>query len=165
MEGAKGGPIRLTAGKTVSRKLSSNGRREFVFTRKVKVTRGSGVLTCDRLVLIMDEQKASGNSSEAKGNRSKKLGDISIIKSAKATGDVKAVWNAITATADELLYDGDKCEVELRGGPPRLWQGSNVIRAKKILLYPCEERYELIGGSENDIEATITPGTSGKETK
>lgn len=164
MEVTPGQSIKSHAKKMVS-EPTSDGARQFKLSESVKVTRGSGVLTCDRLVLVVDESKKSRNPSRKKGSRSKTARDISAVRSAEAKGNVKAVWGEFTATCDKLLFTRKDCKVILEGGPPRLWQGSNVIRAEKIVLYPCEERYELEGGDISGIEATITPGTSGKEKK
>jgi lipopolysaccharide export system protein LptA len=164
MEVTPGQPIKLRAKKTVSEKMP-DGARRFKLSNNVKVTQGEGVLTCDQLILIVDETQRAGKSSRKKGAGSRSAGDISMVRLAECLGNVKAVWGEFTATADSLKFNRKDCKVILEGGPPRLWQGSNVIRAEKIILYPCEERYELEGGEMNGIEATITPGTGGKEKK
>ncbi len=164
MEVTPGQAIKLRAKSTVSEK-TPDGAREFKLSDHVKVTQGEGVLTCDRLVLVVDEPQKAGKSTRNKKTGAKTAGDISMVRFAEASGNVKVIWGEFTATADRLQFTRKGCKVILEGGPPRLWQGSNVIRAEKIWLYPCEERYELESGELNSIEATITPGTGGKEKK
>lgn len=164
MELTPGQSIKLRAKKTVSEKMP-DGARQFRLSDNVKVTQGEAVLTCDRLHLIVDEARKAGKSSRDRSAGSRSAGDISMVRVAECTGNVKVIWGEFTGTADKLKFNRKDCKVILEGGPPRLWQGSNVIRAEKIVLYPCEERYELHGGDINGIEATITPGTGGKDKK
>ncbi|MGB9616017.1 MAG: hypothetical protein ACPL7J_01730, partial [Desulfomonilaceae bacterium] len=67
------------------------------------------------------------------------------------------------AVAGKALYDNNKRTITLTKGPPKLWQGPDVVVADTIIIYLDENRTELLGGDEAGIRATINPSKMKKE--
>lgn len=154
-------PLDITSKKFTARNIPEG--LEATFEGNVKVRQGEMTLTCDRLTIDYDEEKGS----EHRDNRSKKLPrgleTAGIIKSITATGNVKFVQGDRMAVAGKAMYDNSKRTITLTKGPPRLWQGPDVVVADTIIIYLDENRTELLGGDEAGIKATINPGKQKKE--
>ena len=50
------------------------------------------------------------------------------------------------AVAGKAMYDNAKRTITLTEGPPRLWQGPDVVVADTIVIYLDENRHELLQG-------------------
>lgn len=154
-------PLDITSKKFIARNIPDG--LEATFEGNVKVRQGEMTLTCDKLTIDYDEEKA-GDSRE---NRSKKLPrgleTAGTIKSITASGNVKFVQGDRMAVAGKAMYDNSKRTITLTKGPPRLWQGPDVVVADTIIIYLDENRTELLGGDEAGIKATINPGKQKKE--
>lgn len=153
-------PIDITSTKFTARNIP-NGK-EATFEGNVKVNQGDVTLSCDQLVLVYDE-KAGARTGEGRVKKlSKKLENVSQIKSITASGNVKIVQNERMAVAGKALYDNAKRTITLTEGP-RLWQGADVMVAKTIIVYLDENRVDSQGGDENPIKFKINPEQQKKE--
>ncbi|MCX5863184.1 MAG: LptA/OstA family protein [Desulfomonile sp.] len=154
-------PLDITSKKFTARNIPDG--LEAAFEGSVKVRQGDMTLTCDRLTIDYDEEKVG----ESRENRSKKLPKgletAGKIKSITASGNVKFVQGDRMAVAGKAMYDNSKRTITLTKGPPRLWQGPDVVVADTIIIYLDENRTELLGGDEAGIKATINPGKQKKE--
>lgn len=154
-------PLDITAKKFTARNVTEG--LEATFDGNVKVRQGDMTLSCDRLLIVYDETA----DQAAKGNRIKRFpADIQAagkIKTITALGNVKFVQGDRMAVAGKGLYDNAKRTITLTEGPPRLWQGADVVVADTIIIYLDENRTELLGGEEAGIRATINPGKQKKE--
>ncbi|MBM4328292.1 MAG: hypothetical protein FJ118_14155 [Deltaproteobacteria bacterium] len=133
-----------------------------IFEDNVKVTDGDLTLTCERMELIFNDRNPRSGARE--GSRKSSVGspDISNIRSITATGNVKMVDKEIIATAGKALYDHLKRTITLTGGPPRFWQGPDMVIADMIVIYLDENRAELKSGADTKIKLII-PGKKEKE--
>jgi lipopolysaccharide export system protein LptA len=155
-------PIDITSTKFTARNIP-NGK-EATFEGNVKVNQGDVTLSCDQLVLVYDE-KAGARTGEGRVKKlSKKLENVSQIKSITASGNVKIVQNERMAVAGKALYDNAKRTITLTEGP-RLWQGADVMVAKTIIVYLDENRVDSQGGDENPITFRILNSTQQKKEK
>ena len=153
-------PIDITSTKFTARNIP-NGK-EATFEGNVKVNQGDVTLSCDQLVLVYDE-KAGARTGEGRVKKlSKKLENVSQIKSITASGNVKIVQNERMAVAGKALYDNAKRTITLTEGP-RLWQGADVMVANTIIIYLDENRVDSQGGDENPIKFKINPEQQKKE--
>ncbi len=154
-------PLDITSKKFTARNVTEG--LEAVFEGNVKVRQGDMTLTCDLLEILYDEER----SHEGKQPRVRKLPtDLQTsgqIKTITASGNVKFVQGERMAVAGRGLYDNLKRTITLTKGPPRLWQGSDVVVADTIIIYLDENRTELVGGEEAGVRATINPSKTKKE--
>ena len=102
-------------------------------------------------------------SSSPKNQATKELQTPSGIKSITALGNVKITQNDRMALAGKAVFDNAKRTITLTEGPPRLWQGPDVLAAQTIIIYLDENRSELLGGDESLITAIINPPKPKKE--
>jgi lipopolysaccharide transport protein LptA len=135
-------PIKITSKKFTARNIP--GGKEAVFEGKVEVTQGNLTLNCDRMVIVYDEKKAK-NVKASQGKRLPRgLQTVSGIRSITGSGNVKLTQEDRSATADKMEFDNRKRTITLTGGPPRLWQGPDVMIADTIIIYIDENRTEAI---------------------
>ncbi len=155
-------PINITSKRFSAKNIP--GGKEVTFEGSVKVQQGDLVLTCDRLVIMYDEKMAGAiQSSSPKNQATKELQTPSGIKSITALGNVKITQNDRMAVAGKAVFDNAKRTITLNEGPPRLWQGPDVLAAQTIIIYLDENRSELLGGDESLITAIINPPKPKKE--
>ncbi|MDA8406769.1 MAG: hypothetical protein M0T73_07935 [Deltaproteobacteria bacterium] len=155
-------PINITSKRFSAKNIS--GGKEVTFEGSVKVQQGDLVLTCDRLVIMYDEKMAGSNQSgSSRTQPTKELQTPSGIKSITALGNVKITQNDRMAVAGKAVFDNVKRTITLTEGPPRLWQGPDVLAAQTIIIYLDENRSELLGGDESLITAIINPPKPKKE--
>ncbi len=153
-------PLDITS-KKFTAKNASNGL-EATFEGSVKVRQGDMTLTCDKLTIDYDEEKSNTRENALKkGIRS--LETAGKIRAITALGNVKFVQGERVAVAGKALYDNNKRTITLTKGPPKLWQGQDVVVADTIIIYLDENRTELVGGDESGIRATINPSKIKKE--
>jgi lipopolysaccharide export system protein LptA len=149
-------PISVTSKKFTARNVP--GGKEAVFDGEVKVKQGELTLTCDKLAIIYDEERAKAYAEPSLRQGPKELQSVSGIKSIIASGNVKIVQNERMATAGKAEYDNLRRTITLTDGPPRLWQGPDVMMAHTVIIYLDENRSELRGGDGAVIKAVINPG-------
>jgi lipopolysaccharide export system protein LptA len=153
-------PLDITSKKFTARNIPEG--LEATFEGNVKVRQGDMTLTCDKLIIDYDEEKV-----EPRENRSKKLvrglQASGKIRAITALGNVKFMQGERIAVAGKAVYENSKRTITLTKGPPRLWQGPDVVVADTIVIYLDENRTELLGGDESGIKATINPGKQKKE--
>ena len=155
-------PINITSKRFSAKNIP--GGKEVTFEGSVKVQQGDLVLTCDRLVIMYDEKMAGASQSGSPKNQAtKELQTPSGIKSITALGNVKITQNDRMAVAGKAVFDNAKRTITLTEGPPRLWQGPDVLAAQTIIIYLDENRSELLGGDESLITAIINPPKPKKE--
>jgi lipopolysaccharide export system protein LptA len=154
-------PINITSKRFVARNIP--GGKEVLFERDVKVKQGDLTMTCDKLLIVYDEQKAKHDTQSNGKKLPKDLQTISGIRSITASGNVKIVQNERMATAGRAEYDNRKRTITLTEGPPRLWQGPDVMVAHTIIIYLDENRSELKSGDGTVIKAIIKPGKQKRE--
>ncbi|MFH0823030.1 MAG: LptA/OstA family protein [Pseudomonadota bacterium] len=159
-------PINITSRKFEAKNLPKG--KEAVFDGDVKVRQGDLVLSCDRLAILYDEEKAASADKVKGKSLPAGLQSVSGIKSIAASGNVKMVQGERMATAGKALYDNVERTITLTEGPPRLWQGPDVLVANTIIVYLDENRSELKGNTgtpgNEGIRMIINPG-KGKGTK
>jgi lipopolysaccharide export system protein LptA len=149
-------PISVTSKKFSARNVP--GGKEAVFEGEVKVRQGELTLTCDKLAIVYDEERAKASADSGARHAPKELQSVSGIKSIIASGNVKIVQNERMATAGKAEYDNLRRTITLTDGPPRLWQGPDVMMAHTVIIYLDENRSELRGGDGSVIKAVINPG-------
>lgn len=149
-------PINITSKRFSAKNIP--GGKEVTFEGSVKVQQSDLVLTCDRLVILYDEKMAgTSNNGTQKKQLNKELQTSSGIKSITASGNVKITQNDRMAAAGKAVFDNTKRTITLTEGPPRLWQGPDVLAAQTIIIYLDENRSELLGGDDSLITAIINP--------
>jgi lipopolysaccharide export system protein LptA len=160
-------PIKISSKRFTAKNIP--GGKEAVFDGKVRVTQGDLTLTCDRMVIVYDEDKAKRLKS-SKGTRiPKELQTVSGIRSITGSGNVKLVQQDRAAAAEKMEFDNRKRTITLTGGPPRLWQGPDVMIADTIVIYIDENRTEALpgtakrGGDDSVIRVTIHPSLTGEK--
>ncbi|MCX5872091.1 MAG: hypothetical protein NTY51_02500 [Deltaproteobacteria bacterium] len=155
-------PINITSRRFSAKNIA--GGKEVTFEGSVKVQQSDLVLTCDKLVIMYDEKMAgSGQAGSSRKQLTKELQTSSGIKSITALGNVKMTQNDRMAVAGKAVFDNGLRTITLTEGPPRLWQGPDVLVAQTIIIYLDENRSELLGGDDSLISATINPGKSKKD--
>jgi lipopolysaccharide export system protein LptA len=110
--------------------------------------------------LIFNDRNPRSGSKDRVGKVTSR--DISNIRSITATGNVKMVEKETMATAGKALYDHLKRTITLTGGPPRFWQGPDMVIADMIIIYLDENRAELKSGNDTKIKLII-PGKKEQE--
>ncbi|MGC8657818.1 MAG: LptA/OstA family protein [Desulfomonilaceae bacterium] len=148
-------PINITSKRFSAKNIP--GGKEVTFEGTVKVQQGDLILTCDRLIIIYDDKMATSHSGSARNPSTKELQTPSGVKSITALGNVKITQNDRMAVAGKAIFDNVKRTITLTEGPPRLWQGPDVLAAQTIIIYLDENRSELLGGEESMITAIINP--------
>jgi lipopolysaccharide export system protein LptA len=156
-------PIDVKAKKSTARNVS--GGKEVTFDGDVRVTQGDLTLTCDKLVVLYDEQRKSGGPNGLAKRLPKELQTMSQIKSITAVGNVKIAQEERMAVAGKALFDNAKRTITLTEAP-RLWQGPDMLAAHTITVFLDENRVELHGknGKDGDeIRMRINPGKQKKD--
>jgi len=149
-------PINITSKRFSAKNFS--GGKEVTFEGSVRVQQGDLVLTCDRLIIMYDEKmQGTEQNGSNKKTVNKELQTASGIKSITASGNVKMTQNDRMAVAGKAFFDNTKRTITLTEGPPRLWQGPDVLAAQTIVIYLDENRSELLGGDDSLITAIINP--------
>jgi lipopolysaccharide export system protein LptA len=149
-------PINITSKRFSAKNFS--GGKEVTFEGSVRVQQGDLVLTCDRLLIMYDEKmQGTEQNGSNKKTVNKELQTASGIKSITASGNVKMTQNDRMAVAGKAVFDNAKRTITLTEGPPRLWQGPDVLAAQTIVIYLDENRSELLGGDDSMITAIINP--------
>lgn len=92
---------------------------KLIYTGHVKVTRGNGVLTADKVIVFLDENKKA--------------------KYIVAEGNVHYVEGIRRAKADRAEYDLQKEIVKLIGNA-RVEEGQNFVEGDQIVYYKKEDR-------------------------
>ena len=154
-------PLDITSKRFMARNIPDG--LEATFEGNVKVRQGEMTLSCDRLSIDYDEEKAVDNRENLIKKLPKGLQTSGKIKSITASGNVKFVQGDRMAVAGKAIYDNGKRTITLTKGPPRLWQGPDVVVADTIVIYLDENRTELLGGDEAGIKATINPAKQKRE--
>jgi lipopolysaccharide export system protein LptA len=111
------------------------GGKEVAFQGNVGVKQGDVTLSCDRLVIVYDEKTVDKTGEGKVKKLSKGQENVSQIKSITASGNVKIVQNERMAVADEALYDNVNRTIRLKGGRPKLREGSDVLIGDPIFIY------------------------------
>jgi lipopolysaccharide export system protein LptA len=94
-------------------------KNSIVYIGNVKVTKGNEVLTADKVIIYLDENRKA-NSAEAEGKV--------LYRDEKRT-----------AKADKAVYDFKKDIVQLIGNA-RVEEGPNFVEADEIIYYRKEDR-------------------------
>lgn len=149
--------IEITARKAAAR-YSSSGSPEVVLDGKVRVKQGDVTMTCDRLIIVYEERKSPGSFQPGSSKESPPaLQIVESVKTITAVGDVRIVQSDRMAVAGKAVFDNLKRTITLSEGPPRLWQGQNVLEAGTIVIYLDENRSELHSDNGKDITVLIKP--------
>jgi lipopolysaccharide export system protein LptA len=150
-------PIQVTSKKSTGKNLPTG--KELTFEGGVRVRQGQVTLTCDKLVVIFEEDK------NGKDRAKKVPADLQVsgLRSMTASGNVKVVQNERMAVAGKALFDNLKRTITLTENP-RLWQGPDVAIAHTIVVYLDENRSELQGKDGGEISVMINPGKHRKDT-
>ena len=147
-------PLDITSKRFTAKNTASG--LEATFEGNVRVRQGDMNLTCDKLTIDYEEENTNSRENSIKrGIRG--LETAGKIRSITALGNVKFVQGERIAVSGKALYDNNKRTITLTKGPPKLWQGPDVVVADTIIIYLDENRTELIGGDESGIRATINP--------
>ncbi|MGB6064235.1 MAG: LptA/OstA family protein [Desulfomonilaceae bacterium] len=156
-------PIDIKAKKATAR-MTPDGKA-LTFEGNVKVNQGNVTLTCDRLVVVYNDKTGRITTEESARKLTKGLENVSQIKSITASGNVKIVQDERMAVAGKALYDNVKRTITLTEGPPRLWQGTDVMVANTIIVYLDENRVDILGrdGQDDGIKLKINPDPKKKE--
>jgi lipopolysaccharide export system protein LptA len=134
-------PMDITSTNFAARSIP-NGK-EATFEGRVIVKQGDVNLSCDRLVIVYDENTIDKTGEGKVKKLSKGQERLSQIKSITASGNVKIVQNERMAVADEVLYDYVKCTIRLKGGRPILRDGPDVIIGDPIFIHLDENCIDI----------------------
>jgi lipopolysaccharide export system protein LptA len=98
------------------------------------------------------------NLAIAEDRAKKQPADVQMsgMRSMVATGNVKVVQNERMAVAGQALFDNVNRTITLTDNP-RVWQGSDVAQADKIVIYLDENRTEFTGKEGGPITVMINP--------
>ncbi len=152
-------PNDLAAKKATARNTAAG--KEVTYDGNVRVTQGDLTLTCDKLIVLYDEQRKGGGNNNLSKKLPKDLQTISGIKSITATGNVKIAQEERMSVAGKALFDNAKRTITLMEGP-KLWQGPDMLVAHTIIIYLDENRAELRGNGD-EIRMRINPGKQKKD--
>jgi lipopolysaccharide export system protein LptA len=142
-------PIEIKSKKLSAKSLS--GGVELTFDGEVELKQEDMTLSCDKMVVLYEEEKKLRTAPDLSGTKSPK--DIATsIKSAVGSGNVRIVKNELTAVAEKALYDAGKRTVTLAEGTPRISQGPHVLSAPTITIYLAESRAELSGEVRGQLQ-------------
>jgi len=156
-------PIDIKSKRVTARNVSTG--REVTFDGNVKVQQGDLILTCDRLVIVYEENE--GLKERPVGGSRKLPVDLpaaSSIKSITASGNVKIAQKEKQASAAKALFDNVKRTITLSGGPPMFRHGLDSVVGDKIILYLGEDRFEVLNGDNSpQIKARLNPSRNWKK--
>jgi lipopolysaccharide export system protein LptA len=98
------------------------------------------------------------NLTVAQDRAKKQPADLQMsgMRSMIATGNVKVVQNERMAVAGQAVFDNVSRTITLTENP-RVWQGSDVAQADKIIIYLDENRTEFTGKEGGAITVVINP--------
>ena len=134
-------PMEITSTNFTARSIP-NGK-EATFEGSVKAKQGEVILSCDRLVIVYDENTIDKTGDGKVKKLSKGQENLSQLKSITATGNVKIVQGQRMAVADEALYDNAKRTIRLKGGRPVLKDGPDVLIGDPIFINLDENRTDF----------------------
>lgn len=126
-------PMEITSGGVNVRSIPIG--KEVTFEGSVTVKRGDEILACDRLVMVYYEKKGANTGKDRAKRLAKDLDYLGNIKSFTASGNVKIIQKERMAVADEALYDNVKRTIRLKGGRPKLREGSEVLIGDPIFIH------------------------------
>jgi lipopolysaccharide export system protein LptA len=120
-------PIDITSKQVSFRNIHND--KKVIFEGNVKMKQGDVTLTCNRLVIVYDEQTGERIRTLPKG-----LENASAIKSITASGNVKIVQNERMVIADDVLYDNGQRTIILKGNPALLRDGPALMDGSQIII-------------------------------
>lgn len=120
-----------------------------VFTGNVVARQGDMSTYSDRMSVYYRENKSEGDVEEK---------DAAEIDRIVAEGHVKIVKGNRIAIGQKAVFLSADQEMTLTGNP-RIWQGKNIIKGDKIILYLKQNRCTIERGQDRRVEATIYPET------
>ncbi len=120
-----------------------------VFTGNVVARQGDMSTYSDRMSMYYRENKSEGDVEEK---------DAAEIDRIVAEGHVKIVKGNRIAIGQKAVFLNADQKMTLTGNP-RIWQGKNIIKGDKIILYLKQNRCTIERGQDRRVEATIYPET------
>jgi len=157
LDAATDKPLRITAKKAPVKLVPGGG--EVTFEGLVRVQQGDVTMTCDKLVVVFDDEK--GGSKDQAKKLAINLQTASSIRSITASGNVALMQSERKVLAGKAFYDKNKRTITLTDGP-KLWQGPDKAIADTIIIYLDENRSELLGRKDKPIKMDINPGKQKK---
>lgn len=136
-------PIEITSSNFKARSIKDG--REAIFEGSVKAKHEDVTLTCQKLVIILEESKEARSVEKLNEKPSTDPGASNNIRTITATGNVKIVQNESMATAGNTVYDNLNRTITLTESP-RLWQGNVMLEAQKITVDIDKNSIEAVGG-------------------
>jgi lipopolysaccharide export system protein LptA len=114
------------------------------FVGNVKISRGSDVITADRLIVTYDRKQPPAETG---------VGAKSAIRKAVATGNVRIATGNMTATAQRAVYTQDSQTIVLSGENARVTSGNNSVAGTTITLYIDHEQITVTGDGGHRVRA------------
>jgi lipopolysaccharide export system protein LptA len=134
--------ITVTADELVSDSVSKTAE----FIGQVKVTRGSSVITADRLKIYYTD------TPQDKNNRANPK---TAVKQIVAEGNVRIKSEELLAVAQKAVYSRDTQKIILSGPNTKVTSGENSIVGSKIELYLENEQFKVSGGRKGRVKAIL----------
>jgi lipopolysaccharide export system protein LptA len=137
-------PINVKSSKVVTRTVPGGG--EIAFSGNVKVEQDDMKMTCDRLVVVYQQDKNAKGAKNGASRTLRGLADPGELNSITASGHVKIVQKNRVATAGKAFYDRTKGTVALTESP-HVREDQNQLEADTIVIY-------LAGKGSGDLNGT-----------
>ena len=134
--------LTITADELVSDSVSKVAE----FKGHVKVTRGTSVITADRLKIYYTD------TPQEKKNRTNPK---TAIKQIVAEGNVHIKSDELIAVAQKAVYNRDTQKIMLSGPNTKVTSGGNSIVGSKIELYLENEQFKVSGGKKGRVKAIL----------
>ena len=122
--------------------------------RQVEVRQGDLTLYCDKLTVMVADEKGPDTRQEAKKDPVDKLSGRGRIKTIVASGNVKITQGTREARAGKAVYDNAARTITL-SEHPRLWWDGNMVEADVFILYLDQRSYET--GGDGPVKVKIIP--------
>lgn len=163
---------RITADKVVY----THDNNQISFTENVYVRTQDFEMECDRLVVYLRETEASepelkgageeksesGEDKKQQGGNKQSMDINKNVHKVVATENVYISMDNRSAKSDKAVYWRGKSILTLTG-KVELQEGPNRIQAETVRLYLDENKSEIVGGNQGQVEALIFPSSNSSE--
>jgi len=131
---------------TSDRLIADNQAMLAEFIGNVVATRGTDIVTADRLKIFYKK------GVDKKG---KSVAGEEMIKKIVANGNVVIKFDDKVAVAQQAVYTAETGIIVLTGPNSKVTSGNNFISGEKITMYRSDDRMIVEGGKEKRVEAVF----------
>lgn len=133
-------PIRITADKLVT----DSGSQTAEFSGNVKAVQGATEVNAQKLIVHYSGANLQNETEQAEN-----------ISKIEAVGNVRIVFDNRVAVSDQAVYTTSDRRLILTGKGSRITSDANVITGSKIILDRNQDRMEIIGSEQTQVEAVL----------